>query len=175
MSKPPVLAGRRIAVTRAREQAPELTAKLTALGAEVVELPLIQVSKQIEKDHPLAYLEQKMNNLIINKLNEDATELFVSLFPDDKLLGCMDELFYVGIIDTRFDVVKEDSNDVDTEEYSVDHVEDDDGRNRYETPSSEDGIYAQEAPPMEFWFAVISIALVSAPALSFVALTVMSR
>jgi uroporphyrinogen-III synthase len=33
MSKPPVLAGRRIAVTRAREQAPELTAKLTALGA----------------------------------------------------------------------------------------------------------------------------------------------
>ncbi|KAL3823052.1 hypothetical protein ACHAXA_005240 [Cyclostephanos tholiformis] len=62
-------------------------------------------TKQIEKDHPLAYLEQKLNNLVINKLNEDATELFVSLFPDDRLLGCMDELFYVGIIDTRFDVI----------------------------------------------------------------------
>lgn len=63
----------------------------------------------------------------------------------------------------------------ETEEYSVDHVKDDDGGNLYETPSSEDGIYAQEAPPMEFWFAVILIALMSAPALSFVALTVMSR
>ena len=62
-------------------------------------------TKQIEKDHPLAYLEQKLNNLVINKLNEDATELFVSLFPDNQLLGCMDELFFVGIIDTRFDVV----------------------------------------------------------------------
>jgi hypothetical protein len=35
------LNGRRIAVTRARDQAPELTAKLAALGAEVIELPLI--------------------------------------------------------------------------------------------------------------------------------------
>ncbi len=48
-----VLAGRRIAVTRARDQAPELTAKLSALGAEVIELPLIKVSKDIELD-PLA-------------------------------------------------------------------------------------------------------------------------
>jgi uroporphyrinogen-III synthase len=45
------LKGRRIAVTRAREQAPELTAKLTALGAEVIELPLIRVSKHISKDN----------------------------------------------------------------------------------------------------------------------------
>lgn len=44
------LARRRIAVTRAREQASELAAKLAALGAEVVELPLIRVSKHIEKD-----------------------------------------------------------------------------------------------------------------------------
>ncbi len=43
------LSGRRIAVTRAREQAPELTGKLAALGAEVVELPLITVSKEIDK------------------------------------------------------------------------------------------------------------------------------
>lgn len=44
------LSGRRIAVTRAREQASELAAKLTALGAEVIELPLIRVSKEISKD-----------------------------------------------------------------------------------------------------------------------------
>jgi uroporphyrinogen-III synthase len=43
------LAGRRIAVTRAREQSPELAAKLKALGAEVIELPLICISKEIDK------------------------------------------------------------------------------------------------------------------------------
>ena len=43
------LSGRRIAVTRAREQASELASKLAALGAEVIELPLIHVSKEISK------------------------------------------------------------------------------------------------------------------------------
>lgn len=42
------LTGKRIAVTRARDQASELAGKLSALGAEVVELPLIQVSKSID-------------------------------------------------------------------------------------------------------------------------------
>jgi len=42
------LAGRRVAVTRAREQASELSAKLAALGAEVIDLPLIRVSKHID-------------------------------------------------------------------------------------------------------------------------------
>ena len=41
------LAGRRVAVTRAREQASELSAKLAALGAEVIDLPLIRVSKHV--------------------------------------------------------------------------------------------------------------------------------
>jgi uroporphyrinogen-III synthase len=50
MQRSQTLAGRRIAVTRAREQSPELTAKLTELGAEVIELPLIAVSKHIEKE-----------------------------------------------------------------------------------------------------------------------------
>lgn len=53
MSKPLALSGRRIAVTRARDQAPELSGKLAALGAEVIELPLIHISKNIELD-PLA-------------------------------------------------------------------------------------------------------------------------
>jgi uroporphyrinogen-III synthase len=42
------LTGRRIAVTRAREQASELGAKLEALGAELVELPLIHVTKKVD-------------------------------------------------------------------------------------------------------------------------------
>src|SRR4051812_422401 len=43
------LAGRRIAVTRARDQASELSGRLAALGAEVVELPLIHISKFVDK------------------------------------------------------------------------------------------------------------------------------
>jgi len=42
------LAGRRVAITRTREQASELAAQLAALGAEVIQLPLIQVSKDIQ-------------------------------------------------------------------------------------------------------------------------------
>ena len=43
------LSGRRIAVTRAREQASELATRLAALGAEVIELPLLHVSREISK------------------------------------------------------------------------------------------------------------------------------
>ena len=42
------LAGRRVAVTRSREQASELAARLRALEAEVLELPFIQVSHAID-------------------------------------------------------------------------------------------------------------------------------
>jgi uroporphyrinogen-III synthase len=44
------LAGRRIVLTRASEQNSELHAKLAALGAEVLELPLIRVSKAVRND-----------------------------------------------------------------------------------------------------------------------------
>jgi uroporphyrinogen-III synthase len=43
------LAGRRIVVTRTREQASELAAKLESLGAEVVELPVIRISREVSK------------------------------------------------------------------------------------------------------------------------------
>ncbi|MSU22943.1 MAG: uroporphyrinogen-III synthase [Opitutus sp.] len=44
------LSGRRIAVTRAREQTSELSGQLLALGAEVIELPLIRMVKDISKE-----------------------------------------------------------------------------------------------------------------------------
>jgi uroporphyrinogen-III synthase len=47
------LSGKRIAVTRTRDQASELSAKLVQLGAEVLELPLIHVSREIDL-HTLA-------------------------------------------------------------------------------------------------------------------------
>lgn len=43
------LAGRRIVVTRPREQAAEWRGQLEALGADVIELPLIQVTKHYDK------------------------------------------------------------------------------------------------------------------------------
>jgi len=42
------LFGRRIAITRTREQGSELRHKLETLGAEVIELPLIRVSKDVD-------------------------------------------------------------------------------------------------------------------------------
>jgi uroporphyrinogen-III synthase len=50
MNASSLLRGRRIAVTRAREQSSELAAKLTALGAETIELPLIRISQHISKE-----------------------------------------------------------------------------------------------------------------------------
>ncbi|AKC82606.1 uroporphyrin-III methyltransferase [Verrucomicrobia bacterium IMCC26134] len=43
------LFGRRIAITRTRDQNSELREKLEALGAEVLELPLITISKDVDK------------------------------------------------------------------------------------------------------------------------------
>ena len=43
------LSGRRVVVTRTREQASVLSERLTALGAEVIELPVIRISKEISK------------------------------------------------------------------------------------------------------------------------------
>lgn len=93
MSKTPVLAGRRIAVTRAREQSPELTAKLAALGAEVVELPLIHVTKQIEKD-PLSDVMLELGGydwIVFTSANgvRFFMEEFLRLFDDIRALGLL--------------------------------------------------------------------------------------
>jgi uroporphyrinogen-III synthase len=43
------LSGRRVVVTRTRDQVSELAAKLGALGADVVELPVIRISREVSK------------------------------------------------------------------------------------------------------------------------------
>src|SRR5580658_2848511 len=43
------LSGRRIVVTRTRDQASELAARLASLGAEVVEIPVIRISREVSK------------------------------------------------------------------------------------------------------------------------------
>jgi uroporphyrinogen-III synthase len=49
MTQPTPLAGRRVAVTRTREQASALAARLAALGAEVIELPVLRISREVSK------------------------------------------------------------------------------------------------------------------------------
>ena len=48
-----------------------------------------------------AYLTPSLHSLIVNKLNEDATDVYEKLYATDDYIDCLDELFYVGVIDTR--------------------------------------------------------------------------
>jgi uroporphyrinogen-III synthase len=50
MAHPQPLSGRRVVVTRTREQASALSAKLAGLGAEVIELPVLRITQKISKD-----------------------------------------------------------------------------------------------------------------------------
>jgi len=43
------LSGRRVVVTRTRDQASELSSRLVALGADVVEIPVIRISHEVDK------------------------------------------------------------------------------------------------------------------------------
>lgn len=62
-----------------------------------------ELSFLIEEDHENAFLAPTLNSMILNKLNQDATELYETLFVGNSTLQCMDELFYAGSLDTRFD------------------------------------------------------------------------
>lgn len=64
-----------------------------------------ELSFLIEEDHENAFLDPTLNSLVINKANQDATELYEALFVGNDTLKCMDELFYVGMVDTRFNPV----------------------------------------------------------------------
>lgn len=92
-TQPNPLSGRRIAVTRAREQASDLAGKLTALGAEVIELPLIHVSKHIEKQ-TLADVLLELGSydwIIFTSANgvRYFFEEFLRLFDDIRSLGLL--------------------------------------------------------------------------------------
>jgi uroporphyrinogen-III synthase len=87
------LAGRRIAVTRAREQASELAAKLGALGAEVIELPLIHVSKSISKQSLADVLLElgRYDWIVFTSANgvRFFFEEFLRIFEDIRSLGLL--------------------------------------------------------------------------------------
>jgi len=85
------LAGRRVVVTRTREQASGLAAKLAALGAEVVELPVLRISKEIVKES-LADVMLELGGydwLVFTSANgvRYFFEEFFRLFDDIRALG----------------------------------------------------------------------------------------
>lgn len=93
MSKANALAGRRVAVTRAREQTSELAGKLAALGAEVVELPLIHIVKDVEKQ-ALADVMLELGSydwIVFTSANgvRFFFEEFFRLFDDIRALGLL--------------------------------------------------------------------------------------
>ncbi len=92
-AKPTLLSGRRIAVTRARDQASDLSARLVALGAEVLELPLIRVEKEIEKQS-LADVLLELGSydwIVFTSANGVRCffEEFLRLFEDIRALGLL--------------------------------------------------------------------------------------
>lgn len=108
MSSAQPLAGHRIAVTRARDQASELAQKLSALGAAVVELPLIHVSKEIDK-HTLADALLELGGydwIIFTSANgvRFFFEEFKRLFDDIRSLGL---LRFAAVGDTTAAAIRE--------------------------------------------------------------------
>lgn len=89
----PTLAGRRVAVTRSREQASELTARLKALDAEVLELPLIQVTRSVDL-HTLADVLVELGGydwVVFTSVNgvRFFFEEFHRIFDDIRALGLL--------------------------------------------------------------------------------------
>lgn len=108
MSNAGPLSTRRVAVTRAREQTSELAAKLTTFGAEVIELPLIRVSKHIEKDI-LADIMQELGSydwIVFTSANgvRFFFEEFFRLFDEIRTLGL---LRFASIGDTTSKAIRE--------------------------------------------------------------------
>lgn len=102
------LSGRRIAVTRAREQSPELAGKLSALGAEVIELPLIRIVKDVDK-HTLADVLLELGGydwIVFTSANgvRFFFEEFQRLFDDIRSLGL---LRFAAVGDTTAAAIRE--------------------------------------------------------------------
>ncbi len=87
----PPLSGRRVVVTRTRDQASELSGKLAALGAEVIELPVLKISHEVNKQ-TLADVMLEFGGydwLVFTSANgvHHFFEEFLKLFDDIRSLG----------------------------------------------------------------------------------------
>ncbi len=87
------LFGRRIVITRAREQAGDLRTRLERLGAEVLELPLVEIRPKAERDMILEIFEGigQYDWLVFTSANgvRNFFALFLKAFRDLRGLGVM--------------------------------------------------------------------------------------
>jgi uroporphyrinogen III methyltransferase / synthase len=87
------LFGRRVVVTRAREQSGELCEKLEALGAEVLELPLVDIKPHVDRDTTLEIFAEvgRYDWLVFTSGNgvRHFFGLFLKGFRDLRALGVM--------------------------------------------------------------------------------------
>jgi len=54
-------------------------------------------------NNPAAYLTPTLNKVIMNSLGGDATDLYEALFGSTEYIACLEETFYVGLLDDEFD------------------------------------------------------------------------
>ncbi|HEY1848402.1 MAG TPA: uroporphyrinogen-III synthase [Opitutaceae bacterium] len=85
------LSGRRVVVTRTRDQASDLAARLVLLGADAVELPVIRISHEVSKD-ALADVMLEFGSydwLVFTSANgvQHFFQEFLRLFDDIRSLG----------------------------------------------------------------------------------------
>ncbi|EED91765.1 predicted protein [Thalassiosira pseudonana CCMP1335] len=62
-------------------------------------------TREIEADSENAYLNEDLTSLIINKRGQDATAVYEALYRDDVALSCLDDLFYIGVLDEPEDIL----------------------------------------------------------------------
>jgi len=87
------LFGRRVAITRTRDQNSELREKLEVLGAEVIEIPLITITKDVSKDSLIEILAELggYDWIVFSSANgvRYFFEEFLKGFPDVRSLGLL--------------------------------------------------------------------------------------
>jgi uroporphyrinogen III methyltransferase/synthase len=87
------LFGRRVVITRTRDQNSELREKLEVLGAEVVEIPLITITKDVAKDSLIEILTELggYDWIVFSSANgvRYFFEEFLKGFPDVRSLGLL--------------------------------------------------------------------------------------
>ena len=62
------------------------------------------VSYKLEANHNNSFLTQKLNNVIVNKINQDATKFFKETYPPDiagSYLSCLEDLYFAGVLKDR--------------------------------------------------------------------------
>jgi len=63
------------------------------------------VTGEIDVESENAYLSDDLNSLLVNKRGQDATLVYEALYEDDLALSCLDDLFYVGVLDGKDDIL----------------------------------------------------------------------